>query len=56
MGVSPDDKMLAYLVELVCLETQNGTPKIALLDLTTLSTPRLIDPNPHISARPAIHP
>jgi len=56
MGISPDDKMLAYLVELVSLETQNGTPKIALLDLTTLSNPRLIDPNPHISAGPRFTP
>ncbi len=56
MGLSPDGKTLAYLVELVSLETQNGTPKLALLDLTTMGAPRLIDPNPHISAGPRFTP
>ena len=52
MGLSPDGKTLTYLVELVNLESENGTAKIALLDLTTLGTPRFIDANPHISAGP----
>lgn len=52
MGVSFDGKTLAYLLELVNPETQNGTGKIALLDLETLSSPRMIDPNPHIALGP----
>ena len=52
MGVSPDGKTLAYLVEFVNLESGSGTARIALLDLATLSTPRVLDANPHISAGP----
>ncbi len=52
MGVSPDGKTLAYLVEFVNSESGSGTAKIALLDLTTLTAPRLLDANPHISAGP----
>ncbi len=52
MGVSQDGKTLAYLAELVNSETQNGTGKIALLDLDTFSSPRMIDPNPHIALGP----
>jgi eukaryotic-like serine/threonine-protein kinase len=52
MGVSPDGKTLAYLVEFVTTESQTGVAKIALLDLTTLNTPRLIDVNPHIATGP----
>jgi eukaryotic-like serine/threonine-protein kinase len=44
------------LIEVVNLETQNGTPKIALLDLTILNPPRLLDANPHISAGPQFTP
>jgi serine/threonine protein kinase len=52
MGVSPDGKTLAYLVEFVNLGSGQGTARIALLDLTTLTAPRLLDANPHISAGP----
>jgi eukaryotic-like serine/threonine-protein kinase len=56
MGISPDGKTLAYLVELVNLETQNGVPKLALLNLETLKDPRLLDANPQISAGPQFTP
>jgi eukaryotic-like serine/threonine-protein kinase len=56
MGISPNGKTLTYLIEVVNLETQNGTPKIALLDLTTLNPPRLLDANLHISAGPQFTP
>jgi eukaryotic-like serine/threonine-protein kinase len=52
MGLSPDGKLLVYLVETMSLESASGTPRIALLDLTTLSTPRLLEVNPQISAGP----
>ncbi len=52
MGLSPDGKTLAYLVELKNLEEQNGTPRVALLDVTTSSPPRLLNTNPHIAAGP----
>jgi serine/threonine protein kinase len=51
-GLSPDAKTLAYLVEFVNPEAGSGTAKIALLNLTTLSTPHLLEVNPHISAGP----
>ncbi len=56
MGASPDGKTLAYLVELVNLGSQLGTPKIGLLNLDTLSGPRMIDPNPHIALGPQFTP
>ncbi len=49
MGISPDQKALVYLVELVTPDTQTGIEKIALLDLATLKPPRLLDANPHVS-------
>jgi WD40 repeat protein len=49
MGVSPDGKTLAYLVELVNPGNPTGTEKIALLDVATLSSPRLLEVNPRIS-------
>lgn len=49
MGVSPDGKTLVYLVEFVNPENPTGTEKIALLDLATLSSPRLLEVNPRIS-------
>jgi eukaryotic-like serine/threonine-protein kinase len=57
MGISPDGKTLAYLVEFVNPESGMGTAKIALLDLgalgpKTFSAPRLLDVNPHISTGP----
>jgi eukaryotic-like serine/threonine-protein kinase len=56
MGVSPDGKTLAYLPELVNPQTQAGVQKIALLNLESMSTPRMIDPNPHISSGPQFTP
>jgi eukaryotic-like serine/threonine-protein kinase len=56
MGISPDGKILAYLIEFINLESVSGTPKIALLDLTTLTAPRLLEVNPHISAGPQFTP
>jgi len=50
MGISPDGKTLAYLVEVLTSERQNGIEKIALLDLATLSSPQLLDVNPRISS------
>jgi serine/threonine protein kinase len=52
MGISPDGKTLAYLVEFVNLDSGMGTARIALLDLTALSKPRVIDVDPRISAGP----
>ena len=56
MGISPDGKTLAYLMELVNPESQNGTQKIALLDLESLGAPRFLDSNPHASAGPQFTP
>ena len=50
MGISPDGKTLAYLVEVLTSERQNGIAKVALLDLATLSSPQLLDANPRISS------
>ena len=55
MGVSPDGKTLAYLVELVNADTQNGIGKIVLLNLETQSK-RMFDPNPHIALGPQFTP
>jgi eukaryotic-like serine/threonine-protein kinase len=52
MGISPNGRTLAYMIELVNPETQNGIQKIALLDLESMAAPRLIDPHVHISAGP----
>ena len=52
MGMSPDGRTLAYLVEIVSPAEQTGISKIALLDLEKLSELRLLDPNPHISEGP----
>jgi WD40 repeat protein len=49
IGISPDGKTLAYVVEFVNSENQTGTEKIALLDVATLSSPRLLEANPRIS-------
>jgi serine/threonine protein kinase len=50
MGISPDGKTLAYLVEVLTSERQNGVEKIALLDLATLHSPHLMDVNLRISS------
>jgi Tol biopolymer transport system component len=52
MGLSPDGKTLAYLIKYLNQQTEEGTIKIALLDLATLKNPRLLDANDHISAGP----
>jgi eukaryotic-like serine/threonine-protein kinase len=49
IGISPDGKTLAYVVEIINLQSQAGTLKIALLDLDKLNSPRLFDANPQIS-------
>jgi len=49
IGVSPDSKTLAYAVEMVNAETQEGTQKIALLNLESPKPLQLLDANPHIS-------
>jgi Tol biopolymer transport system component len=56
MGISPDGKTLAYLLEFVNVESGLGTAKIALLDITTADSPRLIAVNPHIAAGPRFTP
>ena len=57
MDISPDGKTLAYLVEFINVNDGLGTARIALLDLGalgpgTISAPRLLDVNPHISTGP----
>jgi eukaryotic-like serine/threonine-protein kinase len=49
IGVSPDEKTLAYGVEFVRAEKPAGTVKIALLDTATLASPRLLEADPRIS-------
>jgi eukaryotic-like serine/threonine-protein kinase len=56
MGLSPDGKTLAYLIKYLNVQTEEGTIKIALLDLTTLKNPRFLDANGHISAGPIFTP
>jgi eukaryotic-like serine/threonine-protein kinase len=49
LAISPDGKTLAYLVEVLTSEKQSGIEKVALLDLATLRSPRLLDIDPRIS-------
>ena len=56
MGISPDGKTLAYLVEFVNSDSGSGTTRMALFDVTTLAAPRVIDINPHVSAGPQFTP
>jgi len=49
MSISADGKTLAYAVDQVNAGTQETTEKIALLNLESRSSPRLLDVNPHIS-------
>jgi eukaryotic-like serine/threonine-protein kinase len=49
LAISPDGNTLAYLVEVLTSEKQSGIGKIALLDLVTLRSPRLLDVDPRIS-------
>jgi len=48
IGLSGDGKVLGYVLEVVDPETQNGTEKIALLDLGS-SAPRLLDADPRVA-------
>ena len=49
LAISPDGKTLAYLVEVLTSQNQSGIEKVALLDLATLNSPRLLDVDPRIS-------
>ena len=49
LAISPDGGTLAYLVEVLTSEKQSGIEKVALLDLATLRSPRLLDVDPRIS-------
>jgi eukaryotic-like serine/threonine-protein kinase len=49
IGLSPDGKTLAYVVGLVNPGEPTSIDKIALLDVATLSSPRMFDANPRIS-------
>jgi eukaryotic-like serine/threonine-protein kinase len=49
MSISADGKILAYAVDLVNVGTQEGTEKVALLNLESRTSPHLLDVNPHIS-------
>jgi serine/threonine protein kinase len=55
MGISPDGKTLAYMVKYLA-QKEEGTIKIALLDLATLKNPRLLAPDDRISAGPQFTP
>jgi len=50
MGVSPDGKTPAYLIEALNPDGQSGIPKVALLDLASLTSPRLLNTDPRISS------
>jgi serine/threonine protein kinase len=52
IGISPDGKTLAYMIEIFNPGAPSGTQKIALLDLESMAAPRLINPHAHISAGP----
>ena len=47
--LSSDGKMLAYIVEIVNPETQNGHEQLAFLDLSGATAPRLVEVDPHIT-------
>jgi eukaryotic-like serine/threonine-protein kinase len=49
IGISPDGKTLAYVVALQSAGNATSQDKIALLDVATLSSPRMFDANPRIS-------
>jgi hypothetical protein len=49
IGISPDGGTLAYVVALVNPTGPTSTDKIALLEVATLSSPRMFDANPRIS-------
>lgn len=49
MDISPDSKSLAFLVSLLDVRTQESTRKVAVLNLESATSPRLLDAHPHIS-------
>jgi len=49
IGISPDGKTLAYVVGLQNAIGPTSRDKIALLDVATLTSPRMFDANPRIS-------
>jgi serine/threonine protein kinase len=49
ISISQDGKTLAYVVNVANPEIESGTDKIALLDVATLKSLRLLDANPRIS-------
>jgi hypothetical protein len=49
IGISPDGKTLAYVIGLMNLGGPRSIAKIALLDVATLSSPRIFDADPRIS-------
>ena len=50
MGISPDGKTLAYLIEALNPDGQSGIARVALLDLATLTSPRVVNADPRISS------
>jgi len=55
IGISPNGKTLAYVVELVNPQNQERTTKVALLELDSQKV-HLLDPNPHIVAHAQFTP
>ena len=49
IGLSPDGKLLAYLISVVDAETKNYVNKIALLDLSAAVSPHLISVDPRVA-------
>jgi eukaryotic-like serine/threonine-protein kinase len=49
IALSSDGKTLAYILEIVNPETQNGKENLALFDLDSASAPRLLEVDPHIT-------
>jgi serine/threonine protein kinase len=49
IGISPDGRTVAYVIGVVDPGKPMPQEKIALLDVATLSAPRLMEPNPRIS-------
>jgi eukaryotic-like serine/threonine-protein kinase len=56
LDISPDGKVLAYVITSPDPETMKYPDKIVLFDLENRTSPRLIDPNPSISGGPQFVP
>ena len=50
MSISPDGRTLAYVVAAISSDSQSQKEKIALLDLQSSESPRLLEANPRIAA------